>query len=381
MTTISSAERRGTTIIVQEHPRERFDTVVIGGGQAGLAAGYHLAENGVRFVILDARERVGDAWRNRWDSLTLFTPARFNSLPGMPFPGPPWAFPKKDDIADYLEQYAATMHLPVRNSVEVRKVSRTKGGWCVDTGDQQLEADAVIIATGGFQTPKVPAWASELDPNIMQLHSADYRNPSQFLPGPVLVVGASHSGADIALEASRDHRTMLAGRDTGQIPFSTDGKLSRRIFGPLIWFAVNHVITVNTPMGRKARKNLRNHGFPLEHPNRSDLARAGVERITARATGVRDGKPMLDDGTVLEVPNVVWCTGFRGDYSWVDGVTYGEDGYPEQERGVVTTAPGLYFLGLKFQYAGASSLVGGVGRDAAHIADHIAASIRQHAVV
>ena len=297
---------------------QTYDVVVIGGGQAGLAAGYHLARAGFRFVILDAHNRVGDAWRNRWDSLTLFTPARFTRLPGMPFPGPPSAFPTKDEVADYLEHYAEAMNLPVRTGVEARHVSRAANrGWTIETTGHPLAADAVIIATGGYQTPKIPAWASELDPDIRQLHSLDYRNPSQFQPGPVLVVGASHSGADIAIEAAQDHQTILVGRDTGQIPVKTNGRLARFIT-PVIWFAVNHVVTVDTPMGRKAKRKFRAHGFPLEHPNRSDIAAAGVERITVRATGVRDGKPMLDDGQVLDVRNVVWCTGFQGDYSWIE---------------------------------------------------------------
>lgn len=355
---------------------ERFDVVVIGGGQAGLAAGYHLARSGLCFVILDAHERVGDAWRNRWDSLILFTPTRYNCLPGMKL-RTSGRFPTKDEIADYLEQYAMAMSLPVRNGIKARQVSRAaEGGWNIETPDQPLATDAVIVATGGFQSPRIPTWASELDPDIRQFHSVDYRNPSQFQPGPVLVVGASHSGADIAIEAAHEHRTLLVGRDTGQVPISTDGRLTPFV-APVIWFALNHVLTVDTPLGRKAKGQFRVHGFPLEHPSRSDIVAAGVERITARATGVRGGKPMLADERVLDVRNVVWCTGFHGDYSWIEGLTYGEDRYPEQDRGVVAAAPGLYFVGLKFQRAGVSSLVGGVSRDAKHVVDHIAVRSRQ----
>lgn len=376
MTTISTGNRHSQTIFPQARAPERLDVIVIGGGQAGLATGYYLARRGLRFVILDAHGRVGDAWRKRWDSLTLFTPAKYTTLPGMPFPGRPYAFPTKDEVADYLAHYASAMNLPVRNGVEARMVSRSEGDWSVETDHQRLIADAVIIATGGYQTPTIPSWANELDPDIMQLHSLDYRNPTQFKAGPVLVVGASHSGADIAIEAARDHRTLLAGRDTGQVPIQTNGRLARFV-SPMIWFAVNHVLTIDTPMGRKAKKQLLTHGFPLEHPSRSDIAAAGVERITLRATGVQDGKPMLDDGRVLNVRNVIWCTGFHGDYSWVKGLTYGEDGYPEQDHGVVTSAPGLYFVGLKFQRAGGSSLVGGVGRDAKHVVDYITSTVSQ----
>lgn len=290
---------------------------------------------------------------------------------------PPYAVVTKDEVADYLEHYAAAVNLPVRTAIDAQKVSRAAdGGWTIETSDGGLVADAVIIATGGFQTPKIPDWASGLDPNILQLHSLDYRNPSQFQPGPVLVVGASHSGAETAVESAREHQRMLVGRDTGQVPLPTEGPLVR-FTAPLIWFAVTRMLTVDTPIGRKVRPQVRAHGFPLEHPSRNDIVAAGVERITERATGARDGKPMLADGRVLDVRNVVWCTGFHGDYSWIEGLTYGEDGYPEQDHGVVTGAPGLYFVGLKFQRAGASSLVGGAGRDAKHVVDHIAARVQQ----
>ena len=383
MTSTLSKHRNGRTIdtgsddrhgrvLTGQNDAERFETIVIGGGQAGLAVGYHLAKRHVKFVILDAHERIGESWRMRWDSLRLFSPARYDRLPGMPFPAPTFSFPNKDEVADYLESYAEVMGLPIRLGTHVRYVRENGDNqWLVETDDKPLLARSVVIATGGYQTPNIPEWASELDPEILQIHSLDYRNPSQFQPGPVLVVGASHSGADIAVEAVQHHRTLLVGRDTGQIPIKTNGRLVPFIT-PVIWFAVNHVMSVNTPMGRKAKRKFRAHGFPLEHPTRSDIAAAGVERITVRATGVCDGKPILDDGHVLDVRSVVWCTGFKGDYSWIEGLTYGDDGYPEEDRGVATGAPGIYFVGLRFQRSGASSLLGGVGRDAAHIARAVA---------
>jgi putative flavoprotein involved in K+ transport len=371
-------ERASHSVNGAYHEAERFDVVVIGGGQAGLAAGYHLARHGLRFVILDAHGRVGDTWRNRWDSLVLFTPARFSSLPGMRIPGPPHAYPTKDQVADYLETYASTMHLPMRMGVWARRVHHATGhgAWTVETSGPTFEADAVVLATGGYQAPTVPDWAAALDPEIVQFHSVDYRNRSQFQPGPVLVVGASNSGADVAFEAVREHPTVLAGRDTGQMPFRSGGRIDR-VLTPFMWFAVTRLLSVDTPMGRKAMRSFRTHGFPLERPGRGDLASAGVERVTKRVTGVEDGRPMLEDGRVLDVRNVVWCTGFHGDYGWIEGLTFGDDGYPEQDHGVVTGATGLYFAGLKFQRAAASSLIGGVGRDAEIVAAHIASRVRQ----
>lgn len=379
MTAVIPTERSNTTVNGISSGPERLDVVVIGGGQAGLATGYYLARLGLRFVILDDRDRVGDSWRSRWDSLTLFTPAKVSHLPGMPFPAPPYSFPTKDGVANYLESYAESMHLPVRTGIEATRVSRSAGGgWTISTSDRPLVVDAVVIATGGYQAPNIPPWAGDLSPEIVQLHSSEYRNPSQLQSGPVLIVGASHSGAEIAIEAVREHSTVLAGRDTGQVPVPTKGRLVPFIT-PVIWFVMNHVLTVGTPVGRKASAKFRTHGFPLEHPSRDDISKSGLERVADPVTGVRDGKPLLADGRALDVRNVIWCTGFKGDYGWIEGLQYGEDGYPGQGRGVVPGAPGLYFVGLKFQRAAASSLIGGVGRDARYVADHIAARARKAA--
>jgi putative flavoprotein involved in K+ transport len=201
----------------------RFETVIIGGGQAGLAVGYHLATQQRSVVILDASERVGDSWRKRWDSLRVFTPARYDGLPGWAFPAPGWSYPTKDQVADYLESYAARFQLPVRTGIRVDGLSRENGGYVVTSGLSRYDADNVVVATSGYQAPRIPVYASELDPNIVQLHSSEYRNPSQLREGGVLVVGAGNSGAEIALESSSDHHTRLSGRDTGQEPVRAGG--------------------------------------------------------------------------------------------------------------------------------------------------------------
>ncbi|MGH3715272.1 MAG: flavin-containing monooxygenase [Micromonosporaceae bacterium] len=357
---------------------EYVETVIIGAGQAGLSVGYHLAKRGRRFVILDANQRVGDNWRCHWDSLRLYSPARYDGLPGMPFPAPPWSYPGKDEMADYLAAYARRFDLPVRNGVKVDSVTRDDTGdgggrYLVSYGDHTIEADNVVIASGTFgRAPYLPEFATELDPGIVQLHSSEYRNPSQLQPGGVLVVGASHSGADIAYETAPSHPTVLCGRDTGQIPFRIESWIARRVF-PLLWFAWTRVLTMDTPMGRKMRPGVRHHGGPLLRIQRGDLAAAGVERLTNRVSGVRHGRPMLDDGRVLDVTNVIWCTGFRQDFSWIKLPVTGDDGWPLEERGVVAASPGLYFSGLSFQSSFASMLVGGAGRDAGYVVEHLTA--------
>jgi putative flavoprotein involved in K+ transport len=358
---------------------ERFDTVVIGGGQAGLAVGYHLEKQGGRnFVILDAHARVGDAWRTRWEGLRLFTPGRMNSLPGMPFPGDRHAFPTKDEVADYLEAYVERMALPVRTAVRVDDVwpAEDRRGFRVVSSEQEYLADRVVIATGAYDRPRIPEFATDMDPSITQLHSAEFRSLAQLREGPVLVVGASNSGAEIALMASRDHHTVLCGRNVGKMPFRPEDRMSK-VFDTFFWFFVNHIATLDTPIGRKAQPSIRDHGLPLERVQPSDLTAAGLERTFARVVGVQDGMPLLDDGQVVEATNVVWATGFRPDHTWIHVPLTGPDGWPIQRRGLVTTVPGLFFIGLPFMYRGASSLLGGVGRDAAFLVDHMAGHARE----
>lgn len=357
---------------------ERFDTVVIGGGQAGLAVGYHLAKTDHKFVIIDAHPRVGDAWRTRWEGLRLFTPNRLNSLPGMPFPGDPHAFPTKDEVADYLEAYVERMGLPVRTAIRVDDVwpAEDGRGFRVVAGEQEYLADRVVIANGAYERPRIPDFAIDLDPTITQLHSSAFRSLAQLREGPVLVVGASNSGAEIALMASRDHRTVLAGRDVGKMPFRPEDRMAK-VFDTFFWFFVNHIATLDTPIGRKAQPSIRDHGLPLDRVRPADLAAAGVERTYARAVGAEEGEPVLDDGKVIEAANVVWATGFRPDHSWIHFPVTGPDGWPMQWRGLATSVPGLFFIGLPFMYRGGSALLGGVGRDAAYLVQHMAEHVSQ----
>lgn len=354
---------------------ERHEVVVIGAGQAGLAAGYHLARRGVEFVILEASRRVGDVWRDRYDSLLLYSPARYNALPGYPFPLARNVFPTGLQMGDYLEAYVARHQLPVRTDVRVdslRAASHAGGGYLVRAGERTYGADHVIVATGAFQRPYVPPFAAQLDPDIRQLHSADYRNPRQLADGAVLVVGVSHSGADLAHEvAAAGHRTILSGKAHGQLPFSVDSRRGALAL-PVMRFVAWNLLTLSTPIGRKMAPRVRKGGGPLLRIRRSDLERAGVEQFEARTTGVSGGKPMLADGTVLDVANVIWCTGFRPEYRWIDVPVIGDDGWPRQFRGVVDSSPGLYFLGIPFLYSFTSMLVTGAGRDAGYVVERIA---------
>ena len=355
---------------------ERAETIVIGGGQAGLSVGYHLSRRGLPFLILEANQRIGDSWRSRWDSLRLFTPARFDGLAGMPFPAPAHAFPTKDEMANYLESYAARFNLPIRTGVKVDRLTKRGNKFVVSAGNREFEAENVVVAMADFQSPRVPSFASELDPAIVQLHSSEYRNLGQLREGAVLVAGAGNSGAEIAIEVARSHATWMAGRETGQVPFRIDGVAARVVLVPFLFRVVFHrVLTIKTPMGRKARPNALKGGAPLIRVKRADLTTAGVQRVP-RVVGVRNGLPLLEDARTLDVTNVIWCTGFHPGFSWIDLPVFADSGAPLHEGGVVTSEPGLYFVGLHFLYAFSSTMIHGVGRDADRIAAAIAA--RRH---
>ena len=353
---------------------ERVQTVIVGGGQAGLSVGYHLARRGLPFVILDAGERVGDAWRHRWDSLRLFSPARYDGLTGMAFPAPGASSPTKDQMADYLEAYAHRFGLPVRTGVEVDGLSKPAGRFVVTAGEGRFEAENVVVAMANYQRPRVPPFAGQLDPGIVQLHAASYRNPAQLRDGGVLVVGAGNSGAEIAIDVVGTHRTWLAGTEPGHFPLGPDSLAARYVLMRLVRFAGHHVLSTRTPIGRKVRPKLLHRATPLIRVKPRDLVAAGVER-TGRVVGVRDGLPALEDDRVLDVANVIWCTGFHPGHSWIDLPVFSEDGDPIHERGVVEGEPGLYFVGLQFLTSMTSSTVTGVGRDAAYVARAIAARV------
>jgi putative flavoprotein involved in K+ transport len=346
---------------------ERFDTVVIGGGQAGLAVGYYLARRHADFVIVDAGERIGQAWDSRWDSMRLFSPAHFTRLPGQRFPGPRRHLPSKDEMADYLRSYAAKFELPVRLCWRVDQLSRDADGrYLISSNGRVLRADTTVVATGPAMRPRMPEVASELDPDIRSLHSVDYRNPEQLRDGAVLIVGAGNSGAEIALDLAPTRRVVLAGRDTGRLPISLGGPVYR---------VMNQFLTANTRLGRRFAGSVNaGKGTPLVRVRPTDLAQAGVVRAP-RVVGQVDSRPQLDDGQVLDVANVIWCTGYRPNYSWIALPRFPHDRLPTHQRGAVQGHPGLYVVGLPFLFRMASSLVGGVGPDARHIAHLIAKDV------
>ncbi|HET7362318.1 MAG TPA: NAD(P)-binding domain-containing protein [Burkholderiales bacterium] len=352
-----------------------YDTLVIGAGQAGLAAGYHLKRAGLRFMLLDAAEEIGAAWKERWDSLRLFTPARYNALPGMAFPGERYSLPTKDEVAGYLKAYAQRFDLPVRLRTPVSGLRAADGRYIVSAGGESFTARSVIVATGANQQPYLPAFAAELGSHIVQLHSSAYRRPTQLPEGSVLVVGAGNSGAQIALElAASGRKVVLSGPDTGSLP--------RRLLGRDIYDWLWPTImrpSVDSALGRRLMQGRLFAGDPLVGMSAKSLARPRLERA-GKTVGARGGLPLLADGRVLaDIAAIVWCTGFRPDFSWIELPVLGLDGYPRHRRGIAQDVRGLAFLGMRYQYRMGSALLGGVGEDAAYVAAEIASFLRPEA--
>lgn len=343
-----------------------LDVLVIGAGQAGLAMGYELKRSGLNFAITDGGAEIGDSWRSRWTSLTLFTAAQNDDLPGKPFPAQFDTYPNKDDVADFLRDYAAEFELPVRLNSKVTALSRTDEGYVAETASGRIEAKQVVVATGPFQEPFTPEIASELAPRITQLHSAEYRDPESLPEGSVLVVGGANTGCQIALELSETRDVDIAVGD--RLPALPQRPLGRDIWWWLTKLGVTRV-TLDSRLG--ARLSQRDVVIGGGH---KELKRHGVN-VRPRAVGTTNGSVRFADGGAGEYDVVIWATGFRVDHSWIDlpGVK-DEDGRVKHTRGV-TPSPGLYLLGLTWQWKRTSALLGWVGEDAAYLAEQITRTV------
>jgi putative flavoprotein involved in K+ transport len=339
------------------------DVAVVGAGQAGLAVGYFLARWQLPFVILEAASRLGSAWRNRWESLELFTSRRYSGLPGLPFPGDPDWYAGRDEVAEYLERYVKEFSLPVQLGSPVREVTSVDGRFRIDVDGRRMTADQVVVATGAFQTPYVPPFADQLAPAVVQMHSTGYRRVDDIPEGTVLVVGGGNTGFQIAeeLALARQVHLSIGSRQT---------PLPQRLMGRDIFWSLSALgvfnKSVETRIGQRLRQRL-----PLIGSSPRKIRRAGVT-LHPRATAAMGRTITFGDGSALDVDTVIWATGYRNDYSWIKAPIFDELGRPRHRRGV-TDVPGLYFVGLEWQWTRGSALIGWVKDDAEFIAQQIAA--------
>ncbi len=339
----------------------RHEVIVVGGGQAGLAMGHFLLGRGRDFVILEAADQPAAAWRRRWDSLRLFTPARYSALPGLSFPGEPDRYPTRDQVAAYLSDYARQFELPVELSSRVESLRRIEGAYVLEVGERRYEADQVVVATGPFQVPRIPAIAHSLSDSVVQLHSSDYRSPSDVPEGPVLVVGGGNSGFQIAEELASSHQVHLA-VGSRQTP------LPQRLFGRDLFWYLEATGLIKRTVESRIGQRLSGRDTLIGSSPRA-IRRRGVE-VHPRAVAAEGSTVTFDDGAKLDIRAVIWATGFRSDYSWIDAPVFDSGGAVAHRRGV-TEAPGLYFLGLTWQHTRGSALLGWVKDDAEYLAQRI----------
>ena len=363
-TTMSAPSAAAATADAPERS-DNFDVVVIGAGQAGLAIGYFLARQGRRFVILEAADAVGAAWRARWDSLVLFTPRRYDALPGLAFPGAPDGYPTRDEVIAYLDLYAATFDLPIDLNSAVRSLSEDGGAFRIEVAGRQIVANQVVVATGPFQQPRTPSVAGQLAPEVFQTHSTGYHRPNEVPDGRVLIVGGGNTGFQIAKELSATRAVQLA-IGSRQTP------LPQKLLGrDLFWWLTKLGVlnkTVDTRLGRRARDR-----DTLIGSRPRELKRRYGVTLRPRVVTASGRTVTFADGSEEEFDAVIWATGYRPDHAWINAPVLDADGRPRHRRGV-TDVPGLYFLGLSWQYTRGSALLGWVKDDAEFIATKIAAA-------
>jgi putative flavoprotein involved in K+ transport len=346
---------------------ERRDVVVVGGGQAGLAIGHLLSQQGRSFTILDAADAPAAAWRGRWDSLRLFTPVRYDSLPGRAFPGRPETYPGRDDVVAYLTDYARELELPVELDSRVRAVRAADDGYLVELADRTYEAGQVVIATGPFQIPRVPQMTERLDPDIVRLHSSAYRGPEDVPAGPVLVVGGGNTGFQIAQELSGTHEVHLS-IGSRQTP------LPQRMLGRDLFRYLEATGLMGKTVTSRLGRRMQHRDALIGSSPRTARRRHGI-RLRGRTVDATGTEVRFDDDSRLSPGAIIWATGFSLDHSFVHVPVFGADGRLVHRRGV-TAARGLYFLGLPWQHTRGSALLGWVKDDAEHLAARIATTAK-----
>ena len=329
-------------------PQGSYEVLVIGAGQAGLTLGYYLRQAGVRFLIVDAADQVGSAWAQRWDSLVLFTPRRYNAMPGLSFNGDLDQEPTRDEVIDYLHRYATEFDLPIQLNSTVTALHHADGRYVAELATGTIQADQVVVATGPFQRPRVPDFASSVASDVYQIHSSGYRRPSDLPPGRVVVVGGGNTGYQIAEELAADHRCRPRGGLTAASAAATAARAADLLVAHQ---ARMQRITIDSRLGRRLRERETLIG--------SSPAKAKRQGITLKPRALEASGRVVRfaDGTSVEADAIIWATGYRVRLLLDPTPIVDEQGRLRHRRGV-TDQPGLYFLGLQWQHTRGSALLG-----------------------
>jgi putative flavoprotein involved in K+ transport len=344
-----------------------YDVLVIGAGQAGLTLGYYLRQAGLPFVIVDAADQIGAAWAQRWDSLVLFTPRQYNAMPGLGFDGDPGWEPTRDEVISYLHRFATEHELPIELHSPVTALEERDGRYMAELPGRMIAADQVVVATGPFQKPRIPAFASSVAAEVYQTHSIGYRRARDVPPGRVVVVGGGNTGYQIAEELAADHEVVLA-VGSRQTP------LPRRLFGRQIFWWLTRLGLLNVSVeSRLGKRFSRREALIGSSPHKA--GRSGIV-LKPRAEGASGRTVRFADGTATDVDAIIWATGYRPDYSWITPPVVDAEGRVRHRRGV-TDRPGLYFLGLTWQHTRGSALLGFVSGDARYISEQVIARARR----
>ncbi|PEK41185.1 oxidoreductase [Bacillus toyonensis] len=341
-----------------------LDAIIVGAGQAGLTMGYYLKQEGYNFLLLESGNRIGDSWRNRYDSLQLFTPREYSSLPGMILKGEKNEFPHKDEITMYLEEYAQYFQLPVQLQTEVLKIKKEKDIFELHTSKEILQSKKVIIASGGFQQPFIPLFSQHLSSHIFQAHSSQYKSPSQIPKGRVLVVGGGNSGMQIAVELAKTHEvTMSISHPLTFLPLHL---FRKNIFNWLEKLGLLYA-EVNTKRGKWFQKRK----DPIFGFEGKKLIRSGAIKLQEKVVSVSSNNIMFQNGDTYSAESIIWSTGFAQDYKWIEiEKAVNEKGFPNHIKGI-SPVKGLYYIGLPWQSQRGSALICGVGKDAAYVLSEI----------
>ncbi|CAM1350422.1 flavin-containing monooxygenase [Tenacibaculum ascidiaceicola] len=343
-----------------------LDFVIMGGAQAGLSMAYHLKKMEKSFIVVDGEEEIGASWLNRWDSLKLFTPTEYNHLPGLKFNAPKGHYPSKYEVSDYFKSYVKKFDIPVQLNTLVTSVKKSAKGFHVIYNEGEILAKNIIVATGPFHIPYTPPCHTKLSDEVLQMHSNYYKNSKQLQEGDVLVVGGGDSGYQILDEISKDKKSKT-------VYFSGDTKvktLPQQFLGKTLWwwFTLIGFLKFNkySWIGKKISTSLQ----PVIGTDVKEiLSRENVVTV-GRTKDALDNEVVFENKKVTSIKNIIWATGYRPNFKWIEGLELDSDNYPKNYRGV-SNIEGLYFIGLPWMYTRGSATLGGVSKDASYLADII----------